>query len=388
MATTVKFLHTSDWQLGMPAAFLAAGGESVPAEFARARLDAVERLGQVAAEYDCEFIVVAGDVFDTNQPSDRALGRAVEKLRGFDVPVYLLPGNHDSYDPSSVFRRSVLTDVEGVHVLSEPGPVRINDRVELLAAPLLTRHPTDDPVGVALDELEQQRSADDYTEPAARVLVGHGQIEGFGDDALIDGERLSAAIADGTLAYAALGDRHGTLEALPGVWFSGAHEVTRYDDVEKDSGNVLVVELTINDTGAVERRVSPVRVGSWAFHASSAQINSEDDLEAWLTTMREIPHKDRTAVKYDLVGTVTYDQWLRLEDEVAELRELYACLYPRKRLFDLAVVRGDLPADLGLSGYPARAAEALAEASEGQGDAAEASRQAFSLLYRLTRKDS
>ena len=68
----MRFLHTSDWQLGMTRAFLTP---EASARFSQARIDAIGALGRLAAEHDAKFIVVAGDVFESSQISRETLLR-------------------------------------------------------------------------------------------------------------------------------------------------------------------------------------------------------------------------------------------------------------------------------------------------------------------------
>ena len=76
-ATGVRFLHTSDWQLGMTRHFLQGEAQ---ARYAGARLDAVRALGALARERRCDFVLVAGDVFDSNLPSTSRVRRTVCEL--------------------------------------------------------------------------------------------------------------------------------------------------------------------------------------------------------------------------------------------------------------------------------------------------------------------
>ena len=96
----VRFLHTSDWQLGMTRRFL---DEDAQARFTAARFEAITEIARVATSERCEFVVVAGDVFETNQIDRRTVLRACERLGEIAVPVFLLPGNHDPLDAGSVF---------------------------------------------------------------------------------------------------------------------------------------------------------------------------------------------------------------------------------------------------------------------------------------------
>lgn len=58
-----RFLHTGDWQLGMTRHFFSEG---VQERFAQSRFDAIRELGRIAKKEDCQFMVVCGDVFESN----------------------------------------------------------------------------------------------------------------------------------------------------------------------------------------------------------------------------------------------------------------------------------------------------------------------------------
>ena len=78
MTQRVKFLHSSDLQIGMTRWFLS---EEAQARFDDDRIRAIEKMGEVARAHDCEFIVLAGDVFEHNSLEQRTTGRALEALR-------------------------------------------------------------------------------------------------------------------------------------------------------------------------------------------------------------------------------------------------------------------------------------------------------------------
>ena len=94
----MRFIATADWQLGMTAHFL---DDEARARFHQARLDTVAEIGRIAAQRDAGFVVVGGDVFESNQLDRSILLRAFEALRACPVPVLLVPGNHDPLDASS-----------------------------------------------------------------------------------------------------------------------------------------------------------------------------------------------------------------------------------------------------------------------------------------------
>ena len=111
--TTVTFVHTADWQLGMTRHFL---GPEAQARFTAARVDAVRAIGALADELGCAFVVACGDVFESNHIDRQVLVRALDAMRAVPVPLYLLPGNHDPLDASSVYRSSAFFEHVPEHV--------------------------------------------------------------------------------------------------------------------------------------------------------------------------------------------------------------------------------------------------------------------------------
>ena len=118
---SVRFVHSADWQLGMTRRFLSAEAQ---ARFSQARIDAIRRLGALAADHDARFIVVSGDVFETNQVAPQTVRRAIDALASVPVPVFLLPGNHDPLDAGSIFRSPTFAHGQpaNVTVLEDAAP--------------------------------------------------------------------------------------------------------------------------------------------------------------------------------------------------------------------------------------------------------------------------
>ena len=360
----MKFIHTSDWQLGMTRWFLEADGGEAQARFAEDRLQAIDRIGELATTSGAEFIVVAGDVFDSNTMPEQTFQRALERIRSLPVPVYLLPGNHDALDASSIYHRAAFTELadDSVVVIRDSTPLSPRPGVELIGIPVRSKFHADDEIGLTVSELEATSGI--------RLIVGHGQVEGFGQDtgSLIDMEAIESAIARGAIHYLALGDSHSSaqLDRSGRVWFSGAHETTAFDDRERDSGNVLIVEISeeAEDFGAVT--VTPHPVGQWRFMALDREFATFADAEHFLEELDTIPAKTTAVVKYSLLGTVTLQESTNFEARLATLSARFAALFPRRSATPLTVVPTDGDIDeLGLTGYPLAAAQTLRKLSQG-----------------------
>lgn len=389
MTRTVTFLHSSDLQIGMTRWFLS---EEAQSRFDDDRIRSIEELGRVATERDCDFIVLAGDVFEHNSLSARTTGRALEALKALPVPVFLLPGNHDPYTADSIFRRT--EGIPGVHVLSDAEVSEILPGVELVGAPLLSKTATTDPVAQALAPLTPTA--------AIRIAVGHGQAESRSSELKpdqIDLGTVAEKLLEGSIDYLALGDTHSTacLDAAGRVWFSGAPETTDFHDLdparaggEIDSGNVLVVEVEKPSVTEASVTVTPVPVGKWTFEALSRELTSDQDIAEFLATLRAYPDKARTVIKYGLQGTLTLSQHNALEEGLAELEEVFASLKPRERTTDLHLEPGEQElADLAVSGYAAAVLRELVDSvsrSEPHATASQTDRDALNLMFRLSRE--
>ncbi|WP_051866871.1 metallophosphoesterase family protein [Corynebacterium atypicum] len=370
-----RFVHTADLQIGMTrGGFLDADAE---ARFEAARVAAVRRIGELASRESCAFIVMAGDIFEFNSVSDRTFGRAVEAFRQLPVDCYLLPGNHDALTADSILRRLVAQEgMERLHLLEDSQPVEVAEGVELVAAPLRARTATSDLVGQATAGLSPVRTI--------RVVVGHGQPQDYGEHRVdqIAIEPLEERLRSGAIDYVALGDTHSAqpVGKTGCVWFSGAPEVTQFSEPggggEFNSGKALVVDITKAE-GSAEVAVAEHQVGQWRFQAVHSDLAGDEDVDGFLDSLRELDDKERTVVKYSLSGTISLTARQRLEHGLDQLQPVFAALYERHRVMDLATSPSeDELADLGLSGFAQSALEELIDAGE---------QDATNLLFRLAR---
>lgn len=376
----MRFLHTADWQLGMTRHFLDADAQ---ARYSAARRDAVSGLGALAADTGAEFVVVAGDVFDANQLAPKVISQSLDAIRTIGVPVFLLPGNHDPLDASSIYTSALFRREcpDNVTVLDRAGPFDIRPGVQIVAAPWRSKRPTADLTAEVVDGLP--------ADGTVRILVAHGAVDALDPDkanpALIRLGGLTAALDRSAIQYVALGDRHSrTAVGDSGrVWYSGSPEVTNYDHVECDSGHVLVVDIDVEDPAHpvdVEART----VGRWRFITLHRELSDRRDIADLDVNLDQLPDKDRTVVQLALVGTLTVSDHALLEAVLDRYARLFACLGSWNRHTALAVMPSDDEFDdLDVGGFAAEAvAELVQTARSGSADAA-AARQALALLLRL-----
>jgi len=100
----LRILHTADIHLGAKFAGLGNKGAAQ-----REQLRATFR-NVIAAALDegAAIVLIAGDLFDSNEQSQRNIDLAIEQfnlLGSHNIPVCLIPGTHDSLDSSSIYRK-------------------------------------------------------------------------------------------------------------------------------------------------------------------------------------------------------------------------------------------------------------------------------------------
>jgi DNA repair exonuclease SbcCD nuclease subunit len=235
-------LHTSDVQLDAPLAFLGKDGQKLRAQFR----ETFGKIIDLASSSAYDMLLIAGDLFDSNRPSQQTLDFILARLAKAAVPVCILPGNHDCYEPGSVYRKvefpanvTVLTDALAEQVFPE-----LN--LTIYGTAVLRRDTHDPP----LADLRPS------SETRWHVAMAHGNVVG----GLVENPYRpirSEEIAASGMDYVALGDWHAYSKQSAGgveAAYSGSPEPTSF----ADEGAGYVVGVEIGDSGV---NVSQVRVG-------------------------------------------------------------------------------------------------------------------------------
>ncbi|MDA2931364.1 DNA repair exonuclease, partial [Acidobacteria bacterium AH-259-O06] len=296
--SVIRFLHTGDWQLGMTRHFLSQGAQE---RFAQARFDAIRTLGRIGKEESCQFLLVCGDVFESNQVDRKTVSRALGALKEVPIAVYLLPGNHDPLNAASVYRSSTFLEYKPahVHVIEDTSPIKVGEGTEIVGVPWLSKRPRHDLVAEATVPLEPAVGV-------TRVCVAHGAVDSISpnpdDPAVISLASAEEALSKGKIHYLALGDRHSLTEIGKHgrIGYAGTPEPTDYDETKP--GFALVVE--IDEEKVITKEV---RVGTWHFlERERVDLNTQEDIEALRGWLEDLEDKERTIVRLRLVGALSF----------------------------------------------------------------------------------
>lgn len=348
----MRFLHTSDWHIGLKAAHAGAAGARLRAE----RLEAARRIAALAAEQAAEFVLIAGDTFDASAPAPAEIRETAALLNAFPAPVYLIPGNHDPNVPGGPWEHPAWRDCANVHCLLEPEPVRLNGGT-LYPCPLRSRWQSGDP----LAWIPARTDAD-----GIRIGLAHGSLAAFGGPIPPD----AAARMD--LDYLALGDWHSAsadLDRGPREAYSGTPEPDAFD--QRDSGFVLIVDITA--PGAAPR-LTKLRSGRLEWRRRVATLRGEGGARR-LREQLEAEAGPWTLLDLSISGELEAGD----EDELAAVERLLAERYFASRLRRGALWPAGADAAIPPGALSIAADELRAQAARGDATAAEA----LLLLRRL-----
>jgi DNA repair exonuclease SbcCD nuclease subunit len=372
----IRFLHTSDWQLGMTRHFLAEGAQE---RYNQSRFDAIRTIGRIARDEKCQFILVCGDAFESNHVDRKTVARALEALKDVPVPVYILPGNHDPLNAASVYRSSTFIDRKPpqVQVIAAVAPIKVAEGVELVGAPWMSKRPVANPTEDAINALAPVTGI-------TRICMGHGAVDTLMPDresaGIISVAALERALAEGKIHFVALGDRHSLTKVGSGdrIWYSGTPESTDFQETQ--SGYAHIVEI---GEGSVTTK--PVQIGQWRFiERERVDLNTADDVEALRKSLEEIENKDRTVVRLNLVGSLSLTLSGALQNHILAAKDVFGAFDVRDDA--LLVLPDDMDfANLGFSGFADGTVQRLRSKIENGGEEGTVAREALMLLLRLAR---
>lgn len=117
----LTFIHTADLHLGSPLMGIKATDERIAEMLVQASYHAFDQIVDLAIRGDVDFVLIAGDLFDSQRQQiydQLRLLHAFEKLDRHDIPVYIACGNHD---PHNAWSPSIQWP-ENVHIMGDDEP--------------------------------------------------------------------------------------------------------------------------------------------------------------------------------------------------------------------------------------------------------------------------
>ena len=237
----------------------------------------IQRLAVLVKQQQLDFVLVAGDLFDSPAPARSEVAQALSAIGQIPSPVLVIPGNHDHGGPGSLWHQGWFQELSAdvapnLQILLERQPVAVAGAV-VLPCPLMRQAAVDDP----LSWLQQLNSSDLPGGP--RIVLAHGSVQSF---AAVDAQEASSnqlsleQLPQGLCDYIALGDWHGLKQVGTNAWYSGCPEQDRFPrSSDYASSQVLLVELERGGSPSVS--IEPTGCLQW--HHISMRLQADADLE-------------------------------------------------------------------------------------------------------------
>lgn len=365
----MRFIHTADWQIGKP--FRQFGDKE--AVLRQARMDAIEAIGRLAIEQGAGHVLVAGDLYDSDQPTDRTLREPLERMRGFPGVVWhVIPGNHDPHRPKGVWdrvREAGHPENLCLHLVPEPHDI---GAAVILPAVLATRQETRD-LTQWFDEAPSRPGQ-------IRLGLAHGSAvaAGFGSEGEAANPIDPARDRHARLDYLALGDWHRTMSIGPRIWYAGTPEADRHGGGQQ-RGRILLVDI---EGPGVVPRVEEHVLGRFHWLTREDRLDEEAAIADLDTSLRARADLSQTILRLRLSGSLDLAAQSTLDRVLAGLAAATFSLDVERTALAVTPTAADLEA-LDFDGVLRQAAELLMAAANDEAADAAARRRAGAALLEL-----
>ena len=364
-----RFIHSSDLHLGKRFSNLP---EDIRGRLVEARHLAINALATAAKEHGADDILIAGDMFDTETPSERVWRQALAAMGAAPGRRWwIIPGNHDSLAAETLWQRFRNEAPESVRVLDEPVPVEVVPDVTLLPSPVPSRFP-----GRDLTEWMPECAT---PEGHLRIGLAHGGVLTFGsEDDYKETIPIDRAISAG-LDYMALGDWHGFTKISDRAFYSGSPERDRF----KHQGRGTCLAVTISGPQAVPE-IEEMESGMFDWTELGLHLTPEQDVDQALGAVLPKAGASRrdTLLRIKASGWIRLPQRTKLETAIEHASPEFAHFEFRDSELMTECVAEDLD-EIAVRGALRVAAERLYEEASNDGKSPLDRRVADAALSRL-----
>ncbi len=368
----VRFIHTSDLHLGKRFGQLP---EELRGRLTEARHQSIVKLTKLSRSERAEFILVAGDVFDTGTPSPSVIRQAIQAMAADQGTKWvIIPGNHDSLSSDELWKQVASDRPENVLLGLENTPIEITPATFILPAPCLNRRPGRD--------LTEWMSDANIASDGIRIGLAHGAVQRFGEEGASEIIAPDRAQQSG-LDYLALGDWHGQISINERTWYSGTPEPDRFKHSEP--GKALLVE--IERSGAMPE-VQPLETGIFNWQKQTMHILSGEDVNKQLDDiLPKIPLRRSTLLQMVIEGRIRIPDRLLLDKAISKVAPDFALFEMRSEALASEYEISDLDT-IDQAGALRQAAEGLMREAEADPDPHGVSASALPMLYTFAEDEA
>lgn len=251
----IKILQTGDVHLGAKFEGLGEKGVAQRKQIERA----FERSVQVAIDKKVDLFVIAGDLFDGDNPPQSAVDfvrRQLGRVGQESIVTIIIPGNHDYLSDRSVYKGSFWNEMQNVFVFNDPKTEKkefTDLNLTVYAKVLTTKNSTESPILKTVSSTTKHNMMIVH----GSFIPSQGSRDLFFDQWPITPEEIKGSNMD----YIAIGNFHGMQDVSQGdvtAWYAGSPEAIAFD--QKNAGFVLLIGIDGGKT-----KVESIKVGERNF---------------------------------------------------------------------------------------------------------------------------
>ena len=289
------FIHTSDLHLGKKFKSFPDDDSETRSKLRSARSNILDNLKKAAEENEIKHILLAGDTFDAEIPSEQVISQTVDKMKeNKAVHWWIITGNHDSLDAEILWEKfkNKSESFSNIHLLEDHKEIKIEEDVFLYPCSLKSRRISEDPTKWIPDRDNPN---------IIRIGLAHGTTRNFssGGDSneIINPDRANVS----KLNYLALGDWHGHTKINENTYYSGTPEYDNF--VHSGYGTCLKVTINLEDD---KNSYETLPIGELNWQKLSFSITPEKNID---DVINEISNKlqnekDKTLIQILLEGRI------------------------------------------------------------------------------------
>lgn len=169
----VRILTTGDLHIGRK---YTNQSTEISERYSRARIEALHNVLKAAEDQECDYIVIAGDLFDTRYVPAELIKQVCGILGTSYCPVVVLPGNHDFYEGSNdkLWGRFREHAAANTTVLTENTPA-VMGKIKFYPCVCGDKHSEENMLGWVAENKDREG---EYL----HIGLAHGAIEGLSYD--------------------------------------------------------------------------------------------------------------------------------------------------------------------------------------------------------------
>ena len=341
----IKLFVTGDNHIGLKYA-----SHENAATLASCRIEAFEKMVQVANQEDCDLFVITGDLFEnTYSVSKRDILTLLTLLSRFQGTIVVLPGNHDYYDKDVKvwqYFKDVMASYDNIMLLTDYRPYEIDVNGEnVILYPALCTSLHSEP---GQNNLSWIKNATIDHDGAYHIGIAHGAVEGEtidkeGQYFLMKRSELESIPVDVWL----IGHTHvpfprnltEAYSASEKMFNTGTHVQT---DVSCNTeGLCFIVEIADNKFVRAKKVVS----GNLRFYRKHIEVSAGEMENTIANELKDIA--DNSVVDIILTGAVTIEEYEDrhkiIEASLARFIEGTYNDYSLNKLISKALIEAEFP---------------------------------------------